>query len=64
MSSLSQRAILKRKEFALGGQIHSFNPFALRKAKIAYNFGQSECNRVKSSPIGESSSTKEEILFN
>ena len=23
------------------------NPVALRKAKIAYNFGQSECNRVK-----------------
>ena len=26
----------------------SFNPFALRKAKIVYNFGLSECNRVKS----------------
>ena len=25
----------------------SFNPVALRKAKIAYNFGLSECNRVK-----------------
>ena len=25
----------------------SFNPTALRKAKIAYNFGLSECNRVK-----------------
>ena len=24
-----------------------FNPVALRKAKIAYNFGLSECNRVK-----------------
>ena len=24
-----------------------FNPPALRKAKIAYNFGLSECNRVK-----------------
>ena len=23
------------------------NPIALRKAKIAYNFGISECNRVK-----------------
>ena len=23
-----------------------FNPFALRKAKIVYNFGLSECNRV------------------
>ena len=24
-----------------------FNPIALRKAKIAYNFGLSECSRVK-----------------
>ena len=24
-----------------------FNPIALRKAKIAYNFGLSGCNRVK-----------------
>ena len=27
--------------------ILSFNPIALRKAKIACNFGLSECNRVK-----------------
>ena len=26
------------------------NPIALRKAKIAYNFGLSECNRVKELP--------------
>ena len=26
-----------------------FNPTALRKAKIAYNFGLSECSRVKKS---------------
>ena len=26
----------------------SFNPIALRKAKIVYNFGLSECNRVNS----------------
>ena len=25
-----------------------FNPIALRKAKIVYNFGLSECNKVKS----------------
>ena len=25
----------------------TFNPTALRKAKIVYNFGLSECNRVK-----------------
>ena len=24
-----------------------FNPIALRKAKIVYNFGLSECSRVK-----------------
>ena len=24
-----------------------FNPIALKKAKIVYNFGLSECNRVK-----------------
>ena len=27
-----------------------FNPIALRKAKIAYNFGLCECNRVKIVP--------------
>ena len=27
-----------------------FNPIAHRKAKIAYNFGHSECNRVKHVP--------------
>ena len=25
----------------------AFNPSALRKAKIVYNFGLSECNRIK-----------------
>ena len=28
-----------------------FNPIALRKAKIVYNFGLSECNRVKCSSV-------------
>ena len=28
-------------------QQYGFNPIALRKAKIAYNFGLSECDRVK-----------------
>ena len=28
---------------------YAFNPIALRKTKIAYNFGLSECNRVKES---------------
>ena len=30
-----------------GKSVNSFNPIALRKAKIVYNFGLSECNRVK-----------------
>ena len=29
-----------------GGVLIHLNPIALRKAKIAYNFGLSECNRV------------------
>ena len=36
--------------FLPNGKIHHgalFNPIALRKAKIVYNFGLSECNRVK-----------------
>ena len=28
-------------------QLLPFNPIALRKAQIVYNFGLSECNRVK-----------------
>ena len=38
------------KEFALW-KVSSFNPIALRKTKIAYNFGLSECNRVKVEPL-------------
>ena len=29
----------------------SFNPIALRKAKIVYNFGLSKCNRVKGNDL-------------
>ena len=32
----------------LGSKFLPFNTFALRNAKIIYNFGFSECNRVKS----------------
>ena len=32
-----------------------FNPIALRKAKIAYNFGLSVCNRVKKPHTNSSS---------
>ena len=28
-------------------EVVMFNPIALRKSKIAYNFGLPECNRVK-----------------
>ena len=31
-----------------------FNPVALRKAKIVYNFGLSECNKVKITVLGVS----------
>ena len=30
--------------------VGQLNPIALRKAKIAYNFGLSGCNRVKDNP--------------
>ena len=32
-------------------QVLTSNPFALRKAKIVYNFGLSECHRVKRKTI-------------
>ena len=32
-----------------GGSTIFLNPIALRKAKVAYNFGLSECNRVDKS---------------
>ena len=36
-----------RKDQIRQGKIRQvFNPIALRKAKIVYNFGLSECNRV------------------
>ena len=37
-----------RAAFTVSISIH-LNPSAFRKAKIIYNFGLSECNRVKSS---------------
>ena len=37
----------------------SLNPFALRKAKIVYNFGLSECNGVK----GEKLLFEKQILY-
>ena len=41
-----------------------FNPIELRKAKIVYNFGLSECNRVKSScKKGTCSVTCQKIFF-
>ena len=37
---------MKKKKKKITQQI--FNPIALRKAKIVYNLGLPECNRVKS----------------
>ena len=37
-------------EWYIVHMIAYFNPIALRKAKIVYKFGLSECNRVKSFP--------------
>ena len=57
---------------SLGGEKkHYFNPIALRKAKILYNFGPSECSRVKMVAFGynsglpecECNTTVEEILY-
>ena len=38
-----------------------FNPTAFRKAKIAYNFGLSECNRVKVSQL--SAAEPDNVIF-
>ena len=44
------RDAFKGSIFSTGGLAHltHFNPTALRKTKIAYNFGLSECIRVNS----------------
>ena len=42
--------IFEGKNLLLEPQLFNFNPTALRKAKIANNFGLSKCNRVKSIP--------------
>ena len=38
-------------KFHIAISIRAFNLTALRKAKIVYNFGLSECNRVKFSTV-------------
>ena len=43
--TFSDNAIVKSRNEVL--EIQTFNPIALRKAKIVCNFGLSECNRVK-----------------
>ena len=37
----------KKIHYSLQTYMYKLNPIALRKAKIVYNFGLSECNRVK-----------------
>ena len=39
----------------------NINPFALRKAKIVYNFGLYECNRVKMAVNYQSYKTKQYV---
>ena len=39
--------ILNCAAFKTESKRWDFNPIALRKAKIVYNFGLSECNRVE-----------------
>ena len=39
------------------------NPIALRKAKIVYNFGLSECNRVKETHSSLSSFKTKSVLL-
>ena len=41
-----QDVLLLLKEYEVRHTNIKVNPIALRKAKIAYNFGLSECNRV------------------
>ena len=50
------RSALKGKNLHLYQQTLTFNSIALRKAKIVYNFGLSECNRVKITPYFGSAS--------
>ena len=45
--------VISQNYLTLSGVLHFFifNPTALRKAKIVYNFGLSECNRIKLSKL-------------
>ena len=43
----ASQTMVKEEILHKGKQDLFFNPVALRKAKIAYNFGLSECKRVK-----------------
>ena len=47
MGTLSGEAILPFSLLPSSSMGSTLNPIALRKAKIVYNFGLSECNRVK-----------------
>ena len=45
IENLLMENIMNKNQIRVVGFV--FNPIALRKAKIVYNFGLSECNRVK-----------------
>ena len=47
IETLFSKVVLFRKAYSKSQDLSLFNPNALRKAKIVYNFGLSECNRVK-----------------
>ena len=67
VTPLSRDQLLKEEKFAAKGtnsSLKSLNPIALRKAKIVYNFGLSECSRAKEEKIfPEESTSFEERLF-
>ena len=52
MTIVSTKHFLIEIMFILKAIKSHFNPFTLKKAKIAYNFGLFECERVKGSHDG------------
>ena len=49
--SIAERMVI-RTIYSIDTVQTFFNTFALRKAKIVFNFGLAECNRVKQAPRG------------
>ena len=56
--------IVHVKQYLIGRTTLLLNPIVLGKAKIAYNFGLSECNRVKIKPLkGQAKLQQMTLLF-